>query len=82
MIESGSSKNFSISASSVAATSSMSLARRRQPRPLHRLGNLANLEIITHGLIVEIINRVIIYKVYQAFELVLDTDRKNDPEVP
>ena len=45
---------------------------------LHRLGNLANLEIITHGLIVEIINRVIIYKVYQTFELVLDTDRKND----
>ena len=44
---------------------------------LHRLGNLAQLEVVANGLVVEVIDRVIINKVYETFELVLGTDREN-----
>ena len=45
---------------------------------LHRLGNLLQLEVVADGLVVVIIDSVIIYKVYQTFELVLGADRQND----
>ena len=45
---------------------------------LHRLGNLLQLEVVADGLVVVIIDSVIIYKVYQTFELILGADRQND----
>ena len=47
---------------------------------LHRLGNLAQLEVVADGLVVEIVDRIIIYKVYQSLELVLGADRQYDRE--
>ena len=44
----------------------------------HRLGNLAQLEVVAHGLVVEVVDRIIIYKVYQTLELILGTDRQHD----
>ncbi len=44
---------------------------------LHRLRNLAQLEVVAHGLVVEVVDRVIIYKVDQTLELVLGTDRQH-----
>lgn len=45
---------------------------------LHRLGDLAQLEVVADGLVVEVVDRVIIYKVYQALELVLGADGQYD----
>ena len=45
---------------------------------LHRLGNIAQLEVVADGLVVVVVDRIIIYKVYQSFELVLGADRKDD----
>ena len=47
---------------------------------LHRLGNLLQFEVVADGLVVVVVDRVIIYKVYQPLELVLGTDRQNDRE--
>ena len=44
----------------------------------HRGGNLLQFEVIADGLVVVVIDRIIIYKVYQSFELVLGTDRQDD----
>ena len=45
---------------------------------LHRFGNLLQLEVVAHGLVVVVVDRIIIYKVYQTLELVLGADGKND----
>ena len=45
---------------------------------LHRLGNLADLKVVAHGLVVEVVDRVIINKVYQSLELVLGTDGQHN----
>ena len=56
----------------------MSLARHSAALGLHRLGNLLQLEVVADGLVVVVIDSIIIYKVYQTFELVLGTDRQDD----
>ena len=41
---------------------------------LHVVGDLLQHEVVADGLVVEVVDRIIIYKVYQALELVLRTD--------
>ena len=56
----------------------MSFARHSAASSAHRGGNLLQFEVIADGLVVVVIDRIIIYKVYQSFELVLGTDRQDD----
>ena len=45
---------------------------------LHVVRNLADIEIVADGLVVVVVVRLIIYKVYDSFEFILRTDRQND----
>ena len=47
---------------------------------LHGVGNLADLIVITNGLVIEIVVSLIINKVHDTFELVFGSDRENDRE--
>ena len=47
---------------------------------LHVLRNLANLEVVTNGLVVVVVDGIIINKVNQTLELVLNTDGENNRE--